>query len=785
VAEQLLASAGGAPATTIGGGLAALGQAIGGRLALGRVDRAEAAGRAGADAAFAPLFGGGTAAPPETAALPGTEPVATGGTAAVAAALASGGDFSTTAASVIPRLSQDLGITPQQAAGIVGQLGHESEGLKAINERRPTVPGSRGGFGWAQWTGPRRVAFERWAKGKGLSVTDPEANYGFLLHELKETPEGRVLARLRQAPDAITAGRVFTKGFLRPGVVNQASRDAWTNRALETLGGGGGGTAAVADALAGGIRDDVLGGGPLIDPRAKDDLYQPVAAGPDDLGTSDPAYRKMLEERAMSGITVPQTAGAVPLPGAAGPTPAELPSTEPVSAPPPAAPPVAPGAPAAAGVAPVARALGIDPLPQTSGLVGPVASAGHESLSPAAQAVSAALSGGAGTDTLAGGGGRGFLGRLFGPRGPAAAPGGVPGETAAVPGTEPVSGVPPTSAVSAAGGFSPRAQAAIAFLQHPYANKNPGQVAIAKAILEQEIEQADPKYRVDLERARTELEQLKTGTRQLTPEELTARGLDPNSKLTIDAKGNISEVPQPKPIAIDNRLIDPTTHEVIYEPPPGTKILTRAEAIDNRLDPDLGTWTMDRDGKPALVEGTERPDLINVGGGWLYDQTKKEWIKTPDVGKPEVKLTDEASFRKEVAAQEGHSRYNFAQPVLSSMISSLYDPSSAADFDFVYGVAQIFDPNSVVKESEGQRVIDSQSIPEAIKGRLNQLLNQEGAIGRSARRELIATAARRIEQYGNQAKREEDFFTGVAKRRGIDEAFGKGAAAAYLAELGQ
>ena len=82
---------------------------------------------------------------------------------------------------------------------------------------------------------PRRRQFEEFASGKGLDVTDPEANYGFLVHELTNTPEGRVLDNLRKAPDAMTAGRVFTDEFLRPGVPAYESRDSWTERALNFL----------------------------------------------------------------------------------------------------------------------------------------------------------------------------------------------------------------------------------------------------------------------------------------------------------------------------------------------------------------------------------------------------------------------------------------------------------------------------------------------------------------------------------------------------------------------
>ena len=136
---------------------------------------------------------------------------------------------------LIDLLSKDFGLQPHQAAGIVGQLGHESAGLQAINERNPLVKGSRGGFGWAQWTGPRRRQFEGWADQNGLSPTSPEANYGFLKKEL-EGPEGRVLDKVRAAPDAISAGRSFTDGFLRPGIPGYASRDRWTQKAMALTG---------------------------------------------------------------------------------------------------------------------------------------------------------------------------------------------------------------------------------------------------------------------------------------------------------------------------------------------------------------------------------------------------------------------------------------------------------------------------------------------------------------------------------------------------------------------
>jgi hypothetical protein len=143
-----------------------------------------------------------------------------------------GKEWETVAPRLVSDLSKDFQLSPEQAAGVVGQLGHESAGFGKLQEVNPLVPGSRGGYGYAQWTGPRRKEFEAWTGTNGLDPNSYEANYGFLKNELANSPEGAVLGDLRNAPNAMTAGRVFTDKFLRPGIPNYDSRNAWTQKAL-------------------------------------------------------------------------------------------------------------------------------------------------------------------------------------------------------------------------------------------------------------------------------------------------------------------------------------------------------------------------------------------------------------------------------------------------------------------------------------------------------------------------------------------------------------------------
>lgn len=131
-------------------------------------------------------------------------------------------------------LKAELGISDAAVAGIVGNLAHESGGFLQLQEIDPLVEGSRGGFGFAQWTGPRRKAFEKWAEENNLDPRSYEANKGFLVHELKNTAEGAVLKDLEKAGNALEATKIFSDKFLRPGIKHMNSRLGWTKKLLTT-----------------------------------------------------------------------------------------------------------------------------------------------------------------------------------------------------------------------------------------------------------------------------------------------------------------------------------------------------------------------------------------------------------------------------------------------------------------------------------------------------------------------------------------------------------------------
>lgn len=126
---------------------------------------------------------------------------------------------------IYARLIAD-GIPPAAAAGIVGNIGAESNFDPAIIEKGTGI-----GRGWIQWSYGRRTAFERWAKNNNLNPDTAEANYRYLMHEMQgkdgnhwmprsDTPRHLRVSSLAEyiekAKDPETAAKLFMYNYERP-----------------------------------------------------------------------------------------------------------------------------------------------------------------------------------------------------------------------------------------------------------------------------------------------------------------------------------------------------------------------------------------------------------------------------------------------------------------------------------------------------------------------------------------------------------------------------------------
>lgn len=115
------------------------------------------------------------------------------------------------------------GLPGHVADAFVVNFQDESGLNPAINEKAPLVPGSRGGYGLYQLTGPRRVAYEQFAQQRGVDPADTNAQLDFLMTEL-QGPEASAAKGILSAPDTATAAQAIARDFLRPAPQNLEPR---------------------------------------------------------------------------------------------------------------------------------------------------------------------------------------------------------------------------------------------------------------------------------------------------------------------------------------------------------------------------------------------------------------------------------------------------------------------------------------------------------------------------------------------------------------------------------
>lgn len=139
------------------------------------------------------------------------------------------------------------------AQGFVMNMMDESGLRPGINEAAPIVPGSRGGFGLYQLTGPRRTAYEQFAAQRGVNPADANAQLDFLDYEMKG-PESRAAKSILSTSNPQEAAVAIARDFLRPAsehLQNRVARYSGADVAADTMAAlGKGGGAVTPDQIA-------------------------------------------------------------------------------------------------------------------------------------------------------------------------------------------------------------------------------------------------------------------------------------------------------------------------------------------------------------------------------------------------------------------------------------------------------------------------------------------------------------------------------------------------------
>jgi len=202
----------------IGNALASIGQGIQSNVLNRRANAAETAGQDSASSALSSLFFPSAPAP---APAPALAPSTSASDYADARVGSAHGD----SAETIMKGLMDRGMPEHIARGFVMNFRDESNLNPGINEQNPIVPGSRGGFGLAQWTGPRRKALEAYAAERGVPASDLDTQLDFLMTEL-QGPESSAWEAIQASADPGSAAAAIVNNFLRPAEEHRARREA-------------------------------------------------------------------------------------------------------------------------------------------------------------------------------------------------------------------------------------------------------------------------------------------------------------------------------------------------------------------------------------------------------------------------------------------------------------------------------------------------------------------------------------------------------------------------------
>lgn len=118
----------------------------------------------------------------------------------------------------------ERGLPEHIAEGFVMNMQDESGLNPGVNETNPIIPGSRGGFGLYQLTGPRRTAYERFASEQGVDQSNADAQLDFLIRELNG-PEANAAKSIFATNNSGDAASAILNDFLRPAEEHRARRE--------------------------------------------------------------------------------------------------------------------------------------------------------------------------------------------------------------------------------------------------------------------------------------------------------------------------------------------------------------------------------------------------------------------------------------------------------------------------------------------------------------------------------------------------------------------------------
>lgn len=168
---------------------------------------------------------------------------------------------------------------------------------------------------------------------------------------------------------------------------------------------------------------------------------------------------------------------------------------------------------------------------------------------------------------------------------------------------------------------------------------------------------------------------------------------------------------------------------------------------------------------------TQSPDSVaSVGASYANaNATRAVAEATRDAAKITARAKDETDLRKEFADLPEVKKYKNAIPAYQAVVKAAQTNNPQADINLIYGLAKLYDPDSVVREGEYDTIANSQSIPEWLKGQAQRLAGG-GKLTTETKRQIIEQASIRLQGYQSEVEGARRGYGQIASGRGLDPA---------------
>lgn len=179
-------------------------------------------------------------------------------------------------------------------------------------------------------------------------------------------------------------------------------------------------------------------------------------------------------------------------------------------------------------------------------------------------------------------------------------------------------------------------------------------------------------------------------------------------------------------------------------------------------------------GMPTMtgsVTNTQSPDnKASVGASYANASAVRDQAQAVrDAAKITTRSSDETGLRKEFADLPEVKKYKNAIPAYQSIVNAAKINNPQADINLIYGLAKLYDPDSVVREGEYDTIANSQSIPEWLKGQAQRLAGG-GRLTQETKGQILEQAGIRVGAYKSEVAGAQESYDKIARGRGLDPA---------------